>query len=108
MQVEWAPDPDNVYLTSGQDNLALHRAEPCDAGRLDHMGFVVSTEEAVDCWAERVRDYGVAFEQELKTHRDGARSFYFRDPDGTLIQILYHPPLAGLSAGPDPRSLSRG
>mgnify|MGYP001075032440 CR=1 FL=1 len=26
MQVEWRPDPDNLYLsTSGQDNLALHR-----------------------------------------------------------------------------------
>ena len=26
MQVEWEPDPDNVYLTSGgQDNLALHK-----------------------------------------------------------------------------------
>ena len=24
MQVEWRPDPDNVYLTSGNDNLALH------------------------------------------------------------------------------------
>ena len=24
--VEWEPDPDNVYLTSGCDNLALHRA----------------------------------------------------------------------------------
>ena len=25
-RVEWEPDPDNVYLTSGVDNLALHRA----------------------------------------------------------------------------------
>ncbi len=24
--VEWEPDPDNVYLSSGIDNLALHRA----------------------------------------------------------------------------------
>ncbi len=27
--VEWEPDPDNVYLTSGRDNLALHRADDC-------------------------------------------------------------------------------
>jgi len=26
MKVEWRPDPDNVYLCSGNDNLALHRA----------------------------------------------------------------------------------
>ena len=25
MTVEWRPDDDNVYLTSGNDNLALHR-----------------------------------------------------------------------------------
>ncbi len=25
MTVEWRPDEDNVYLTSGNDNLALHR-----------------------------------------------------------------------------------
>ncbi|MFT4677497.1 MAG: catechol 2,3-dioxygenase-like lactoylglutathione lyase family enzyme, partial [Candidatus Azotimanducaceae bacterium] len=25
MAVEWRPDPDNVYLTSSNDNLALHR-----------------------------------------------------------------------------------
>ena len=26
MDVEWQPDADNVFLTSGNDNLALHRA----------------------------------------------------------------------------------
>jgi catechol 2,3-dioxygenase-like lactoylglutathione lyase family enzyme len=32
--------------------------------------------------------------QPVKTHRDGARSFYFKDPDGVLIQLLYHPPIS--------------
>ena len=34
MRVEWRPDPDNLYLTSGCDNLALHRAAgaPAAAG----------------------------------------------------------------------------
>ena len=27
-RVEWEPDADNVYLSSGIDNLALHRARP--------------------------------------------------------------------------------
>ena len=31
--VEWEPDPDNVYLSSGIDNLALHRAVRGDQGR---------------------------------------------------------------------------
>ena len=26
MEVEWRPDEQNVYLTSGNDNLALHQA----------------------------------------------------------------------------------
>ena len=30
MEVEWRPDDDNVYLTNGNDNLALHRAEKLD------------------------------------------------------------------------------
>ncbi len=27
MEIEWQPDEDNYYLTSGNDNLALHRAQ---------------------------------------------------------------------------------
>src|SRR6266702_4252654 len=31
--VEWEPDPDNVYLSSGIDNLALHRSTALTAAR---------------------------------------------------------------------------
>src|SRR6185503_15398212 len=31
--VEWEPDPDNTYLSSGIDNLALHRSTELTAGR---------------------------------------------------------------------------
>ena len=31
--VEWEPDPDNIYLSSGIDNLALHRSTELTAGR---------------------------------------------------------------------------
>ena len=43
MQVEWRPDEDNVYLTSGNDNLALHRVEEKPSGQqhLDHIGFII-------------------------------------------------------------------
>ena len=37
--VEWEPDADNVYLSSGLDNLALHRAAGDSA--LDHIGLIV-------------------------------------------------------------------
>ena len=33
LHVEWRPDPDNVYLSSGHDNLALHRGPaPAEQG----------------------------------------------------------------------------
>jgi len=41
----------------------------------------------------------IPFANPPKTHRDGARSFYFRDPDGVLIQLLYHPPISDPSKG---------
>ena len=98
MQVEWTPDEDNAYLTSGSDNLALHKlpegAEPGQIQTLHHIGFVVRQITDVDTWADRIRAHGIQLAAEPKTHRDGARSFYFRDPDGLLIQLIYHPPIS--------------
>ena len=98
MQVEWEPDPDNVYLTSGSDNLAIHRlpdgAAPGAVQSVHHIGFIVARLEDVDAVAARVESRGIELVYPLKTHRDGARSFYFRDPDGLLIQVLYHPPIS--------------
>ena len=98
MQVEWRPDADNLYLTSGSDNLALHRAvaviDPESAQRLDHIGFVVDEAADVDAWFAFLKSKGVAMLKEPKTHRDGARSFYCRDPAGNTVQLIYHPPLA--------------
>lgn len=99
MRVEWRPDPDNVYLTGGTDNLALHRvpsgAEPGPAQRLDHIGFVLNDIGEVDAWHQFLKSNGVPIVKEPRTHRDGARSFYCRDPDGNTVQMIYHPPLAG-------------
>lgn len=99
MRVEWRPDPDNLYLTSGRDNLALHRVPPgFEAGagqRLDHIGFVLDSCEDVDSWFAFLQSAGVRIVKPPKTHRDGARSFYCADPDGNLVQLICHPPLAG-------------
>ncbi len=103
MTVEWRPDPDNLYLTSGPDNLALHKA-PAGAldeaaQRLDHIGFFLATPEAVDQWFAFLQAAGVRMRNDPRTHRDGARSFYCYDPDGTVVQIIYHPPVAAFEAG---------
>ena len=97
MQVVWQPDPDNAYLSSGCDNLALHRA-PSPPGRegrqLDHIGFIVPQTDDVDRAAEILARRGVPLVKPVRTHRDGSRSLYCADPDGTLIQILYEPTLS--------------
>jgi catechol 2,3-dioxygenase-like lactoylglutathione lyase family enzyme len=98
MKVEWRPDPDNVYLTSGSDNLALHKApegqEPSASQRLDHIGFILRTPQDVDTWYEFLRGHDVPMKTEPRTHRDGARSFYCVDPEGVTVQMIYHPPIA--------------
>ena len=94
MSVVWEPDPDNVYLSSGADNLALHRAEVAGPGALDHMGFIVAARDDVDRMAERFAARGVTIAAAVKDHRDGSRSFYCLDPDGLSIQVLFEPTLS--------------
>ena len=111
-EVEWEPDADNVYLSSGCDNLALHRSTPLATGRstalatsgasdgpsaaspLDHLGVIVRSADDVDRWAAFLESRGVTLEARPRTHRDGARSCYFRDPDGNRVQIIHHPPIS--------------
>jgi catechol 2,3-dioxygenase-like lactoylglutathione lyase family enzyme len=97
--VEWEPDPDNVYLSSGRDNLALHRSAAVAVGEsghgaLDHLGLIVRTADEVDRWAAFLEERGVALAAKPRTHRDGARSCYLSDPEGNKIQIIHHPPIS--------------
>jgi catechol 2,3-dioxygenase-like lactoylglutathione lyase family enzyme len=102
---EWRPDPDNLYLILNGDNLAIHRFQPRDSSdeqafrarqgqALAHFGIVVKEPAEVDAWAAHLREKGVKLLAEPRTHRDGARSLYCADPDGNVIQILYHPPIS--------------
>lgn len=93
--LEWQPDADNLYLTTGTDNLALHRASPDFAPakhqHLDHIGFFLDTPEDVDAWFEYLHANHVVIKAPPKNHRDGSRSFYCADPDGNTIQMIYYP-----------------
>lgn len=96
MRVVWQPDPDNAYLSSGSDNLALHR-EP-GTGKtqsggevLDHIGFFVADLNKLRqgfAWAEQ---QGLDIARPLRQHRDGTHSFYIRDPDGVVVQLIHDP-----------------
>ena len=95
MEVEWRPDDNAVYLSSGNDNLALHRAtsEFATAQRLDHIGFFLNVMDDVDQWFDFLRGHDITMKTEPRTHRDGARSFYCLDPDGNTVQMIFHPPM---------------
>ena len=96
MEVEWEPDADNVYLTSGTDNLAIHRIADSTSTpqTLDHIGFIVPKPTDVDAWHEYLIDHKVEIVASPRTHRDGARSFYCVDPTGIQVQVIFHPPLS--------------
>lgn len=93
MTIVWQPDDDNVYLSTGADNLALHRV-PDNIGclsctqALDHLGFVLGTHEEVDYWYHYLSDNKVILKNKPKIHRDGTKSFYCEDPEGNIIQMI--------------------
>ena len=106
MKVVWEPDADNLYLSSGTDNLALHQIshgelpayQPRAAQLLDHIGVILENPGAVDRMSREIEpkivSLGGAIAKTPKQHRDGSYSFYFSDPDGNIIQALYEPTIS--------------
>ena len=106
MKVVWEPDAENVYLSSGTDNLALHQIahgeiaayQPRTTQLLDHIGVLLENPGAVDHMYKaiepKIASLGGAIAKAPKQHRDGSYSFYFSDPDGNVIQALYEPTIS--------------
>jgi catechol 2,3-dioxygenase-like lactoylglutathione lyase family enzyme len=107
-QAVWEPDPENIYFSSGVDNLALHQIsktelDSYDSSKtqlLDHIGVILDGPQAVDRMYREIlptiESLGGRIAKEPKQHRDGSYSFYFADPDGNLIQALYEPTISAL------------
>ncbi|MDR4487364.1 MAG: VOC family protein [Nitrospirales bacterium] len=99
MKVVWNPDPENVYLSTGMDNLALHQYPQEDVSHLapshlhplDHLGFLMASPQDVEEFFQEATQQGVTIVKPLRKHRDGSFSFYLADPDQNTIQILYEP-----------------
>lgn len=95
LKIVWQPDADNVYLSSNDDNLALHRAPAgftaSGQQRLDHLGFFLNTKQDVDDWHTFLKENKVEIKAAPKDHRDGTRSFYCADPEGNVVQMIYYP-----------------
>ncbi len=106
MKVAWQPDAESVYLSSGNDNLALHQVSAAEVKHfrppgpqfLDHFGFIMDSPESVDRMFEeieaRIEQYGGNILKKLKRHRDESYSFYMTDPDGNVIQVLFEPTIS--------------
>jgi len=106
MKVVWEPDSENVYFSSGSDNLALHQIashelaqyQPPRGQFLDHFGVILRSPAQVDELFLDVQSdaaqYGATIAKPPKQHRDGSYSFYFTDPDGNVIQALYEPTIS--------------
>jgi catechol 2,3-dioxygenase-like lactoylglutathione lyase family enzyme len=98
MKIVWQPDPENAYLSSGCDNLALHRDAGSDRSgqALDHFGFIVATVDELQAGYQWAQENQLDIAHPLRRHRDGSVSYYVRDPDGNVIQVLYEPSISPL------------
>ncbi|MBM4119922.1 MAG: VOC family protein [Nitrospira sp.] len=102
MRTVWEPDPDNVYLSSGVDNLALHQIPAAEIAAhravehhwLDHLGFIMESPASVDRLLKQAVRFGAPIVKQPQHHRDGSYSFYMTDPDGTVVQVLYEPTIS--------------
>ena len=80
MRPVWQPDSDNLYLSSGADNLALHQIPGKEVTTyqgqrsqfLDHLGFVVDSPETVDRLFTQAEQAGSAVVHRPRQHRDGS------------------------------------
>ncbi len=99
MRIVWQPDADNAYLSSGCDNLALHQgpAGERSAQSLDHLGFIVGSIEELEAGYQWAQENQLEIARPLGRHRDGSVSYYIRDLDGNVIQILYEPSVSSLT-----------
>jgi catechol 2,3-dioxygenase-like lactoylglutathione lyase family enzyme len=96
MRLLWQPDADTAYLSSGCDNLALHKGKLGERSdqALDHIGFIVGSVAEVESAHRWAQDNALRIATPLARHRDGSVSFYIRDTDDNVIQILYEPSIS--------------
>lgn len=86
----WSKDTDWGMLKLGQDDLALIKEDP-HAHHPPHFGLRVDSTQAVDDLHAELKERGVQILREPKLHRDKSYSFYFADPDGNIVEVLYDP-----------------
>jgi len=94
MRTELKTD-DYVYLTSGSDNLSLHRLDAKFEiyQRLEHIGFALDSKAAVDKLYQDALTHQLTILYPPKTFGIGTTSFSVLDPDGIEVEFTYHRPM---------------
>ena len=101
MKPVWRSEGEIAFLECDNDDLALiqipldevqgFRKRSMASQSLHHFGFRVATKDEVDRFALGLGGRGIVIDDGPRDHRDGSRSFYFRDPDDNYIQVLWDP-----------------
>ena len=84
----WEGDKDWANFELGGDDLSLVKKK--GAVHPPHLGFYVGTLDDLAVMHQRVKATGVKAET-IDLHRDGTSSFYFRDPDHNLLEMIFDP-----------------
>ena len=88
LEKNWAGDADWANLKLGPDDLSLVREQ--GAKHPPHLGLKVASEEDLQKAHDKLMAAGVR-PGPIKKHRDGTSSFYFKDPDGNILEGLWDP-----------------
>ena len=92
MKVDWKPDDENVYLTNGIDNLALHYdqniSDMKNDSRLDHFGIFIKNKDDIDVYMKHMRDNNVKIYKDKNA--DGiSLTMYIILFIGVLLWLIY-------------------
>lgn len=96
MEVYYAPNEQNIYLTNGDDAIALHSASQLrllgtsKAIGLDHIGFFLPNSEALMAWYLYLRNFDLEI-SDVQKHGDGCEGFYVKDPDANSVEFTTVP-----------------
>lgn len=73
-----------IFSVNGMERMAPHSMQGTGSGTIT-LGFEV---DDVDAEYERLKAFGVEWVMLPTTHPWGCRSFWFRDPDGNIVDFF--------------------
>lgn len=88
LEGRWTKDSDWANFRLGTDDLSLVKRE--GAVHPPHFALRVKSREDLKSAHAELKAKGVEVE-EISGHRDGSISFYFKDPDGNILEALWDP-----------------